>query len=77
MSEKTTDTNQSPIGASKSQPLITEANFQLLRSVQQRLTEATGFSPQVSKLLNSLITKEALNDLEQRFKEQIRNLDSL
>ena len=70
MSEKTTGTFSNFAGVNKSQPLISEANFQLLKEAQQRLSQTTGFSPQVSKLINALITPERIDEVEQQFKTQ-------
>ena len=55
-------------------PLINEGNFQLLKAAQQRITEKTGISPQLSVLINLLITEDAIDRVENVVKSQLLEL---
>jgi arginyl-tRNA--protein-N-Asp/Glu arginylyltransferase len=40
---------------------LSEENYQLLKQYQQRVSEVTGFSPDVKKIVNDLITVENMD----------------
>jgi len=42
---------------------LSEENYQLLKQYQQRVSEATGFSPDVRKIVNDLITVENMEKI--------------
>ena len=55
----------------KKEYLLTQANFERLMNVQKTIEQATEMRPTFKKLINSLVTDEALNALTERFIKQI------
>ncbi len=46
--------------------LLTDESYQRLRNLQQRTFEATELSPSLRKLINALVTDEALENVSNR-----------
>ncbi len=46
--------------------LLTDESYQRLRNLQQRIFEATELSPSLRKLINALVTDEALENVSNR-----------
>jgi len=56
------------------QPLINDENFQLLKDVQRRISEATGISPSVRIIVNHLVNDEQLKQIEAQLIQQFKGL---
>ena len=54
------------------QHLINEENFYKLKQLQQRVFDATGVSPSMRKLINSIINDETIATLEHKLIEQFK-----
>jgi hypothetical protein len=57
-----------------SQPLISAENFQLLKESQRRISQDTGISPTVRIIVNRLISKEQLANVEISLISQLKQL---
>ena len=71
MSDKTKDTlNKEPLNLreehEKKDFLLNQENFERLIHVQRMVEQATEMRPTFKKLINELVTDDALNDLTKR-----------
>jgi hypothetical protein len=55
----------------KKEYLLTQENFERLMNVQKTIEQATEMRPTFKKLINNLITDEALNALTKQLIEQM------
>ena len=55
----------------KKEYLLTQANFERLMNVQRIIEQATEMRPTFKKLINSLVTDEALNTLTEKLIKQM------
>ena len=51
--------------------LLTQENFERLMQVQKSVEQATEMRPTFKKLINSLVTEDALTDLTERLIKQM------
>lgn len=70
----TTEVNQ-PTEAKKS-TFLTNDTFELLKSAQKRLQEATGFSPTLKVLINDTVNSESVNKTIERFQQKLALLQN-
>jgi hypothetical protein len=68
----TTKTNQ-PINTTevKKSTFLTDETFELLKSAQKRLQDATGFSPTLKVLINDTVDSESVNKTIERFQQKL------
>ncbi|KTD39689.1 hypothetical protein Lmor_0055 [Legionella moravica] len=55
----------------KKEYLLSQENFERLMNVQKTVEQATEMRPTFKKLINSLVTEEALNTLTERLIKQM------
>lgn len=55
----------------KKEYLLNQENFERLMNVQKAVEQATEMRPTFKKLINSLVTEEALNTLTERLIKQM------
>jgi len=55
----------------KKEYLLSQENFERLMNVQKAVEQATEMRPTFKKLINSLVTEEALNTLTERLIKQM------
>lgn len=65
--------NNEPIEIVK-QHLLTDENFAKLKQSQSRIFDATSISPSIRILLNHIITKESLDNVEEQLILQLKQI---
>ena len=60
------ENSKSDVIEEKRKYLLTDENFQRIKDVQREIFEKTEISPSLRKLVNSLITKEEIENLKQK-----------
>ena len=71
----TTSTNKpNDTTETKKSTFLTDETFELLKSAQKRLQDATGFSPTLKVLINDTVNSESVNKTIERFQQKLESL---
>ncbi len=73
----TTEVNQpSETTETKKSTFLNDETFELLKSAQKQLQEATGFSPTLKVLINDTVNAESVNKTIERFQQKLGSLQN-
>jgi hypothetical protein len=70
--ENETTTSESTEEPTTNKFLLSDESFELLRSAQREIREATELMPSLRKMINKIVNPEAVRQLTQRFIEELK-----